>query len=113
MQDRSEPVTLTGCVKQGALADGTFVLLVPQTNGTGVTTYELSPRSGMNLKDDVGKQVAVSGTLESEQQFASDAAATAQKPKSTSGTPTVDTKSEIKIGRLNVTDVKVTNGRCD
>jgi hypothetical protein len=45
---------------------------------------------------------------------ASKGVATEQKPaKGTSGTPTVDTRTELDMKRLDVTTVTPTGGRCE
>jgi hypothetical protein len=113
-QLRAEPITVTGCLKSGVLAEDTFVLIVSQTEGAGGTsTYQLTALPNLNLRDHVGKQVELSGTLRSEQAIASRGDVTTQKAaKGTSGTPAVETQTDIDIKRLEVASVKPVASAC-
>ena len=114
VQPRAESVSLTGCLQRGVIADDTFVLLVSQTAGNGTTaTYQLTARPELNLRDHVGEQIEVSGTLRSEQEFTSAAGAVKEQPaKGTSGTPTVETKSDVNVRRLDAQSVRPLGSRC-
>jgi hypothetical protein len=58
--------------------------------------------------------VEVAGTLRSEQEVTSLGQPTEQKPaKGTTGTPTVETKSEVDIKRMTVTTVTPTGAKCE
>jgi hypothetical protein len=115
VQPRTEPITVAGCLKQGVLADNTFVLTASRANGADETaTYQLTGREGVTLSDYVDQQVEVSGTLRAEQQVASSSGVVEEKPaKGTSGTPAVETKTELDVKRLDVTAVKLTGSRCE
>jgi len=113
-QARMEPMTVTGCLKSG-VADNTFVLMTSKTEGAIETaTFQLNPKQGVDLKQYIGQAVEVSGTLRAEQEVASTGQPTELKPaKGTSGTPTVETKSEIDVKRLDVNTVTPTGNSCD
>ena len=113
-QARMEPMTVTGCLKSG-VADNTFVLMTSKTEGAIETaTFQLNPKQGVDLKQYIGQTVEVSGTLRAEQEVASTGQPTELKPaKGTSGTPTVETKSEIDVKRLDVNTVTPTGNSCD
>jgi hypothetical protein len=114
VQPRTEPITVAGCLKQGVLADNTFVLASSRANGAEETaTYQLTARE-VQLSDYVGQQVEVSGTLRAEERIASSSGVVEEKPaKGTSGTPAVETKTELDVKRLEVTAVKPTGSRCE
>jgi hypothetical protein len=113
-QARMQPMSVTGCLKSG-MADDTFVLMASQANGAGDTaTYQLTGREGMDLRQYLGQKVAVAGTLRAQQEVASTGQATEQKPaKGTTGTPTVETKTELDVKRLDVSTITPTGDRCD
>jgi hypothetical protein len=114
-QARMQPVTVTGCLK-GGLAENTYVLMASQASGaaTDTATYQLTARDEVNLRQYVGQKVEVAGTLRAEQEVASNGVASEQKPaKGTSGTPTVDTKTELDVKRLDVTRITPAGGSCD
>jgi len=113
-QARMEPMTVTGCLKSG-VADNTFVLMTSKTEGAIETaTFQLNPKQGVDLKQYIGQTVEISGTLRAEQEVASTGQPTELKPaKGTSGTPTVETKSEIDVKRLDVNTVTPTGNSCD
>ena len=113
-QPRMQPMTVTGCLKSG-VADNTFVLMASKTEAAPETaTYQLNARQGMDLKQYIGQTVEVSGTLRAEQEVASTGQPTELKPaKGTSGTPTVETKTEVDVKRLDVNTVTPTGNRCD
>jgi hypothetical protein len=114
-QARMQPISVTGCLR-GGLADNTYVLMASQTTGgaTDTATYQLTARDEDNLRQYVGQKVQVAGTLRAEQEVASNGVATEQKPaKGTSGTPTVDTKTEVDVKHLDVTTITPTGSRCE
>jgi len=112
---RMHPVAVTGCVRSG-LADNTYVLMASQTNGgaTDTATYQLTGGDDLNLRQYVGQKVNITGTVRAEQEVASKGVATEQKPaKGTSGTPIVDTKTELDLKRLRVTTITPSSGHCN
>ena len=114
-QSRMQPMTVTGCVR-GGMGDNTYVLMASQANGSpgDTATYQLTARDELNLRQYLGQRVEIAGTLRAEQEVASNGVASEQKPaKGTSGTPTVDTKTELDIKRLDVKTVTPTGGRCE
>jgi hypothetical protein len=115
VQPRQEAITVAGCMREG-LAEKTFVLTADNQGSTTTptSTYQLAASSDtVALGDYVGQQVEVSGTLRSEQKVDSSGAATVENsPKGTSGTPTVQTKSELDVKQLTVTAVKPLGQKC-
>jgi len=113
-QPRMQPMTVTGCLKSG-VADNTFVLMASQAGGSGETaTFQLTGPERLNLREYVGQKVEVSGTLRAETEVTSSGGAVEQKPaKGTTGTPVVETKSDVDIKRLTVDSVKPTGSRCE
>jgi hypothetical protein len=111
-QPRMEPMTVAGCLRSG-LADNTFVLTAEAPNpDSNPATYQLTGND-VNLRDYVGQQVEVSGTVRSEQEIATSGVATAQKPaKGVDGTPTVETKTDLDIRQMTVSAVKPSGERC-
>jgi hypothetical protein len=112
VQPRMEPMSVAGCLRSG-LADNTFVLTAEATNpDSKAATYQLTGNN-VNLRDYVGQQVEVSGTLRAEQEIATSGVATAEKPtKGVDGTPTVETKTELDVRQLTVSAVKPSGERC-
>jgi hypothetical protein len=117
-QTTNMPMTVAGCVKAGDAAD-TYVLTTARAEGGGDTaTYQLTGEQIASLRDQIGSRVEVSGTVEAQQQIATDATAQArpedrERATGTSGTPTVQTKTEIEIKRLSVTSIKPLGDKCD
>ena len=116
LQPRSQPVTVTGCLQQGTIADNTWVLIgdAPAAGTTGrAPTYQLTGANTDSLRNSAGQRVEVSGTVQAEQEVASNSGTIPEKPaKGTSGTPTVQTKTDVDIRRLEVTSVKPTGNPC-
>jgi hypothetical protein len=76
-------------------------------------TYQLVGKTDA-LREHVGERVEVSGTLESEQEFASRTTAVEQdRAKATSGTPTVETTTRVELRRLDVSSFKPISDRCE
>ncbi|HEX5473081.1 MAG TPA: hypothetical protein VFX12_00355 [Vicinamibacterales bacterium] len=109
----SELMTVTGCLRAGDAA-GTYVLVATQAVGTQQTaTYQLDTTDNATLRGEVNQQVKVNGTMTSEQQLASRSAPEAVgKPKATTGTPTVETKTDVRIRHLRVNTIQPTGDRC-
>jgi hypothetical protein len=116
-QPANMPVTVSGCVKAGEAAD-TYVLTVERAAGAEgeAGTYQLTGDQTAVLRDHVGRRAEVSGTVVAEQEIASRSTATPagqDQPAGTSGTPTVQTRTEIDVKRLAVTQVKPLGDKCD
>ena len=116
-QPTNQPMTVTGCLKAGEAA-GTFVVTAARSAGSSsdTATYQLIGEQAANLQEHVGRQVEVSGTMQAHQEIAT--TATPQPPANeratgTSGTPTVQTKTEVDIRRLAVTSIKPLGDKCD
>lgn len=113
-QARNDAVTVTGCLRQG-LADNTFVLTSMDTTGSSTdptTNYRLTGNK-VALTDYAGQQVQVTGIVRAEQEVASRGVAEQEKrAKGTSGTPTVETDTEIDVKELSVDSVKPMGDRC-
>ena len=113
IQRNGDPVQLTGCLRRGLIAEDTFVLLVAQKDASGGTaTYELIPAPGVNFSDQVGQQVEVSGTLQGEQIAHTEDAARERAAKGTSGTPTIETKTDLDVRRVDATSLKPLGAAC-
>jgi hypothetical protein len=109
-QAANQPMTVAGCLKAGEAA-GTFMLSAGRTTGgVGDTAnYQLVGAQTNNLQDHVGYRVEVNGTMQSQQEIATTATpqpAANERATGTSGTPTVQTKTEVDIRRLSVSSVK-------
>lgn len=116
-QQTNIPMTVAGCLKAGEAA-GTFVLTAARAEGQGETaTYQLVGDASQNLQDQIGRQVEVTGTVNAQQEIAATGARVPtdkeERPAGTSGTPTVQTKTEIDIKRLSVSSVKPLGDKCD
>ena len=115
-QPAKTPVTLQGCVKAGDAAD-TYVLTTARTAGSGDTaTYQLVGEKIEGLREQVGRRVEITGTIEAQREIASRTTARPEdeeRPTGTSGTPTVQTRSEIEIKRLSVGSVKPLSESCE
>lgn len=115
-QAANTPMTVAGCVKAGDAAD-TYVLTTARTEGapTDAATYELVGDQVASLRDHIGRRAEVSGTLQAQQEIASRSTAKPadERPTGTSGTPTVQTRTEVEIKRLAVTSVKPLGDKCD
>jgi hypothetical protein len=112
-QARNQPMTVAGCLRAGEAAD-TFILTAAATEGSQQPgTYQLAGNTA-GLADHIGKRVEVSGTLESEQELASRTQTVEKdRPKGTSGTPTVETKSAVELRKLEVSSARRISGDCE
>jgi hypothetical protein len=114
-QAANSPESVTGCLRAGD-APGTFVLTTSlAADGRETTTYQLAGSAGVNLADHVGHRIAVQGIVRSQQEstIATSAAATADKAKGTSGTPTVATTATVDLKHMDVTSVTRAAGKCE
>jgi hypothetical protein len=110
----NQPMAVTGCLRAGDASD-TFVLTSSETkDGTSPATYMLVARNGVNLRDNVGNHVEVTGVLSTEQQVSTTTPSTApqNKPTGTSGTPTISTQTQLDMRRLDVSSVNKLGDRC-
>jgi len=113
VQPRMDPTTISGCLRAGD-AEGTFVLTSKAEDSAKAATYQLTGNDRVNLRDYVGQQVEVSGTVRSEQEVTSSSGATPEKAaKGTSGTPTVETKTDLDVRQLDVSAVRPTGSKCE
>jgi hypothetical protein len=112
-QPANTPTTVAGCLRAGEAAE-TYVLTLAQTAGSGDTaTYHLTGVQGVNLRDHVGQNVEVSGTIRAQQELASRTPAQpAEQATGTSGTPTVQTRTEVDVKQLDVASVRPLGGSC-
>jgi len=114
-QTVNQPLTVTGCLRAGDASD-TFVLTTSDTkDGVTPATYLLVAHNSVNLRDNVGNRVEVSGVLSTQQQVSTTTPASApqNKPTGTSGTPTVQTQTQLDMRRLEVSSVNRLGERCD
>jgi hypothetical protein len=114
VQPRMESVSTSGCLR-GGMAENTFVLttggMEPMQPESEATTYHLMGHA-VDLREFVGQRVEVTGTLRSASEIASKGAPIEEKTEGTSGTPTIETKTELSVKELTVESVKATGDRC-
>ena len=115
VQKTNVPTLVTGCLRAGEATD-TFVLTTAQSvDGAAPATYQLHGSAGVNLADHVGKRIEVNGILREQAQVATTEPRqpAAEKPAGTTGTPTVQTATQVSIRQLDVTAVKQAGGDCE
>jgi hypothetical protein len=111
------PVNVTGCLRAGDAA-GTFVLTSTEAADQGRTmTYALNFRTDMNdeeLREHVGEQVTVEGIVRSQQSASgyTPGAPAANEPVGTTGTPTVQTTTELAVQQLDVNELRPIGEAC-
>lgn len=106
--------TVTGCLAAGDGAD-TFVLNAARAEGaTTSATYNLVGANNDELRGHIGEQVKVSGTVTSGAQVAERSMPQAEtdKAKGTSGTPVVQTQTDVQLRRLRVSSVTPQGQKC-
>jgi hypothetical protein len=106
--------TVTGCLAAGDAAD-TYVLNAARAAGaTASATYNLVGANSDQLRGHIGEQVKVSGTVTSGEQIAERSMPQAEtdKAKGTSGTPVVQTQTDVQIRRLQVSSVSPEGQKC-
>jgi hypothetical protein len=115
VQPRSDAVTVTGCLRSGAFAPDTWVLTSSAgSTRSAVATYQLVGGDPAALRDNAGREVEVSGTVTAAEQVASTSGPVEQHAaKGTSGTPAVQTQTEVNLKRLSVSSIKAAGGKCD
>ena len=113
-QPANIPLTVTGCLKAGQ-ADDLLVLTTARTEGSGeAATYHLVGDETAKLREHIGRRVEVNGTVQAQQETASRTTARPEeRPTGTSGTPTVQTRTEIEIKRLSVSSATPLDEKCD
>jgi hypothetical protein len=112
VQPRMDPTTVAGCLRSGA-AEDTFVLTTKEPDSPNAATYKLNGNAQVNLRQYVDQRVEVSGTIRSEQEVTSSSGATPEKAaKGTSGTPTVETKTDLDVRQLDVNSLRPTGQKC-
>jgi hypothetical protein len=115
VQKPNVPTLVTGCLRAGE-ATNTFVLTTTQSgDGSTSATYQLNGSAGVNLADHVGKRIEVNGVLREQAQIATTESKqpVEDKAKGTTGTPSVQTATELSIRQLDVTAVKQAAGECE
>lgn len=115
VQKPNVPTLVTGCLRVGEGTE-TFVLTSSQAaDGMTPATYQLNGSAGVNLADHVGKRIEVAGVLREQAQIAtSESKQPAEdRAKGTSGTPSIQTSTQLSIRQLDVTSVKSAGGDCE
>ena len=108
------PVKLTGCLRAGDAAD-TFVLTTARSaEGEQTATYQLTGGPSDRLREQIGKQVEVSGIVRTQQRSRSlSETRSAERAKGTSGTPSVSTRTDLQIRQLEVRSMRPLGDRCE
>jgi len=115
VQKPNVPTLVTGCLRAGE-ATNTFVLTSSQAaDGSTPATYQLNGSAGVNLADHVGKRIEVNGVLREQAQITTNESKqpTEDRAKGTSGTPSVQTSTQVSIRELDVTAVKSAGVDCE
>ncbi len=115
VQQPNVPTLVTGCLRAGE-ATNTFVLTSSQAvDGSTPATYQLNGSAGVNLADHVGKRIEVYGVLREQAQITTNETKqpAEDRAKGTSGTPSVQTSTQVSIRQLDVTAVKSAGGDCE
>lgn len=115
-QQTSQPVTVRGCLRAGEAAD-TFVITTSRAENQQeqTATYQLVGREGVDFKSNVGRQVEVSGIVNTQQRIANRSAAAPADGKATgtTGTPTVQTTTTVDMKQLDVTALRALAEKCE
>lgn len=113
-QPRMEETTVAGCLKAG-MDENTYVLIAEGSTGaeTASATYQLTNANNVNLQQHVNERVRITGTLRAQQEFASSARTVDEdRAKGTSGTPVIETKTEVDVKRIAVNSVQPSGQKC-
>jgi hypothetical protein len=111
-QPANQPMTVTGCLRSG-VANNTFVLTTTRAGGQAETaTYQLTGLDDVSLREHVGQQVEVQGTLRAERQIASRGEMPAERAEGTTGTPRVETTTDAQVNVLDVNSVTSSGNKC-
>lgn len=118
----AQPVVVTGCLTEATVKGQTqFTLTATDTNRAAADvkteTYQLQPKSGVDLMALVGHRVEITGSAitAGADSTTVDATRSTAKPEGTSGkTPTVETKTraDIVVHQMTVTAAKAVAGDC-
>lgn len=110
---RNQPVTVTGCLRAGEAAN-TFVLMAPASETSPEPATYALVGTAADLGDHVDRRVEIAGTLASEQEARSSTSAVEEdKPKGTTGTPTVETQTKVEVRRIKVDTVRPLGEECE
>lgn len=108
------PTKLVGCLRAGEAAD-TYVLTtsLPE-DGMRTATYELRGSGGVNLQEHVGSTVEVAGVVRDQQHIATKETPqpAGQQAKGTSGTPAVQTTTQLAVRTLDLQSVRRVGEAC-
>lgn len=108
------PTFVTGCLRAGEAAN-TFVLTTSDAvDDRPPATYQLVGGADINLAEHVGSRVEVRGVVRQQTQVATRTLPQPddQQPAGTAGTPQVDTRTNLTIRQLDVTELKAVGGEC-
>lgn len=115
-QQLNTPASLTGCLRAGEAAN-TFVLTASATSADNSTpaTYELTGSGGTDLREHVGRRVEVNGVISEQQHVATrePAQPADQKATGTTGTPTVQTSTQLAMRTVQVNSVRPLGESCE
>jgi hypothetical protein len=106
--------TVTGCLRAGN-ADGTYVVMEARSaGGTQAATYQLIADNTDELKAHLNQPVQVVGTITSGQDIASRSTRVEEdkKAKGTTGTPVVETTTDLQLRRLRVKSITPQGESC-
>ena len=116
VQSTNQPLTVSGCLRAGEASD-TFVLTASQSaTATEPATYQLVGGRNLDLQGHIGQRVEVNGTLSAQQSVESRTPSTpapGERATGTTGTPTVQTTTEVSFKRLEVSGVKPLGEKCE
>ncbi len=113
-QPANQPLTIAGCLRSGVGGDNTFVLTSTRAGGQAETaTYQLTGLDDVSLREHVGQQVEVQGTMRAQRQIASRGEMPAEKSEGTTGTPKVETTTDAEINLLDVTAITSSGKKCE
>ena len=105
--------TVQGCLAAGE-TEGTYVLTAGADDTLAdAATYQLEGELG-SLAEHIGRRVEISGTVVSQQVARSRGAVmpAGEEPTGTSGTPTVQSTTEVEVKRLQVDSVTPIDADC-
>lgn len=120
LHETDRPITVTGCLKAGEAAN-TFVLTAARADsGAETATYQLLISPEVDLRDEVGQQVQVNGTLQARQTATAQTLAVPadtddDRPTGTAGgqdAPKVQTQTDVEINQLAVASVTPLGEEC-
>jgi hypothetical protein len=113
-QPRGELMTVRGCLGSGAFAENVWVLLVPSSpGGAAGSTFDLVGGDPETLRMSAGRQVEVSGTLQTREQIATSGTMSPRhRVSDAQGSPAVQTNTQLEIKRLAVGTIRPTGEKC-